>query len=58
MADAPGWKPDPERDDRERSWSGSAWTDRVDRDVKHIDVAGRTDAGGAADTDEDGAFAG
>jgi hypothetical protein len=29
MADAPAWKPDPERDDQERYWSGSAWTDRV-----------------------------
>jgi hypothetical protein len=29
MADAPGWKPDPEREDQERYWSGSAWTDRV-----------------------------
>ena len=29
MADTPGWKPDPERADQERYWSGSAWTDRV-----------------------------
>ncbi len=29
MANAPGWKPDPEREDQERYWSGSAWTDRV-----------------------------
>jgi hypothetical protein len=29
MADAPGWKQDPERDDRERYWSGSNWTERV-----------------------------
>jgi len=29
MADAPAWKPDPEREDQERYWSGSAWTDRV-----------------------------
>ena len=146
MADAPGWKPDPEREDQERYWSGSAWTDRVrpagkagslhvpehvphlhralsaatadidavedrlsvlfertegvrtggpsasasavpraapvvdddeildlygdeeddvdenevvdgDPDVTHDEFAGRTDAGGAADTDEDGAFA-
>ena len=140
MADDPGWKPDPEREDQERYWSGSAWTDRVrpagkagslhvpghaphlqralsaatadidaveDRlsvlferteggptkgssasavpraalvvdddeildlygdedesevvdgvqDVTHEEFAGRTDAGGAADTDEDGAFA-
>ncbi len=146
MANAPGWKPDPEREDQERYWSGSAWTDRVrpagkagslhvpehvphlhralsaatadidavedrlsslfertegartgrllgsrrlrrlcpvrnpswttttildlygdededdevvdgDQDVTHDEVAGRTDAGGAADTDEDGAFA-
>ena len=29
MANAPGWRPDPERQDQERYWSGSAWTDRV-----------------------------
>jgi hypothetical protein len=29
MANAPGWKQDPERHDQERYWSGSAWTDRV-----------------------------
>jgi hypothetical protein len=29
MAEAPGWRPDPERADQERYWSGSAWTDRV-----------------------------
>jgi hypothetical protein len=29
MANAPGWKQDPERDDQERYWSGSVWTDRV-----------------------------
>jgi hypothetical protein len=28
-ADAPGWLPDPEGDDQERYWNGSAWTDRV-----------------------------
>ncbi len=26
---APGWLTDPERDDQERYWSGSTWTDRV-----------------------------
>jgi hypothetical protein len=29
MDNAPGWLPDPEREDQERYWSGSAWTDRV-----------------------------
>ena len=29
MANAPGWRQDLERDDQERYWSGSAWTDRV-----------------------------
>jgi hypothetical protein len=29
MANSPGWKQDPERDDQERYWSGSVWTDRV-----------------------------
>jgi hypothetical protein len=29
MANAPGWQQDPERDDQERYWSGSVWTDRV-----------------------------
>jgi hypothetical protein len=29
MDDAPGWLPDPEREDQERYWSGSGWTDRV-----------------------------
>ena len=29
MGNAPGWQPDPERDDQERYWDGSAWTDRV-----------------------------
>ncbi len=29
MADAAGWLPDPDRDDQERYWNGSAWTDRV-----------------------------
>ena len=29
MANTPGWRPDPERQDQERYWSGSAWTDRV-----------------------------
>jgi hypothetical protein len=29
MAIGPGWKQDPERDDQERYWSGSVWTDRV-----------------------------
>ena len=29
MANAPGWQPDPERDDQERYWNGSLWSDRV-----------------------------
>lgn len=29
MDNAPGWRPDPEREDQERYWNGSAWTDRV-----------------------------
>ncbi len=29
MDNAPGWQPDPEGDDQERYWNGSAWTDRV-----------------------------
>jgi Protein of unknown function (DUF2510) len=29
MANAPGWKQDPARNDRERYWSGSNWTERV-----------------------------
>ncbi len=29
MDNAPGWLPDPEREDQERYWSGSGWTDRV-----------------------------
>jgi hypothetical protein len=29
MDDAPGWQQDPEREDQERYWSGSGWTDRV-----------------------------
>jgi Protein of unknown function (DUF2510) len=29
MDNAPGWLPDPEREDQERYWSGSDWTDRV-----------------------------
>ncbi len=29
MDTAPGWRRDPEQDDLERYWSGSAWTDRV-----------------------------
>lgn len=29
MDNAAGWQPDPEREDQERYWSGSAWTDRV-----------------------------
>jgi hypothetical protein len=29
MDNAPGWLPDPEREDQERYWNGSAWTDRV-----------------------------
>jgi hypothetical protein len=28
MDNTPGWRTDPERDDLERFWSGSAWTDR------------------------------
>ena len=29
MDKSPGWLPDPEREDQERYWSGSDWTDRV-----------------------------
>jgi hypothetical protein len=29
MESGPGWLPDPEDEDQERYWSGSAWTDRV-----------------------------
>ncbi len=29
MDSAPGWLPDPEREDQERYWNGSSWTDRV-----------------------------
>lgn len=29
MENAPGWHRDPERDDQERYWTGSAWTGRV-----------------------------
>jgi Protein of unknown function (DUF2510) len=29
MDSGPGWLPDPEDEDQERYWSGSAWTDRV-----------------------------
>ncbi|HEY1418719.1 MAG TPA: DUF2510 domain-containing protein [Myxococcaceae bacterium] len=29
MDNAPGWLLDPEREDQERYWNGSAWTDRV-----------------------------
>jgi hypothetical protein len=29
MDNAAGWQPDPEREDQERYWSGSEWTDRV-----------------------------
>jgi hypothetical protein len=29
MDDAAGWQPDPEREDQERYWNGSEWTDRV-----------------------------
>jgi hypothetical protein len=29
MDNSAGWRPDPERDDQERYWSGAAWTDRV-----------------------------
>jgi hypothetical protein len=29
MDNAAGWQPDPEREDQERYWNGSEWTDRV-----------------------------
>jgi hypothetical protein len=29
MEKGPGWLPDPEREDQERYWNGSDWTDRV-----------------------------
>lgn len=29
MDNAPGWLPDPEREDQERYWNGTGWTDRV-----------------------------
>ena len=29
MDDAAGWRQDPEREDQERYWSGSDWTERV-----------------------------
>ena len=29
MDKSPGWLPDPEREDQERYWGGSDWTDRV-----------------------------
>ncbi len=29
MDKGPGWVPDPEREDQERYWNGSDWTDRV-----------------------------
>jgi len=29
MDDGPGWLPDPEHEDQERYWDGSAWTDQV-----------------------------
>jgi hypothetical protein len=29
IADAPGWRPDPEVAGQERYWNGTAWTDRV-----------------------------
>jgi hypothetical protein len=37
MDKAPGWRPDPERVDRERYWDGSAWTEHV-RDGESLDA--------------------